>query len=287
MNTYHTDDGQRQPAKHCSDGPRGASLLPILTSLHSLGAQSPHARTQTRALASEELAAAEAKGHPPPTVRGSADGRPQRAPTHESRQRDTHLAPFARPPPAPAKGAGGRSSAHGRPSRLCGSARSATQPPPHATDHTSLDGGGGERGGGWLPKAATSAAPLPGLRPLAVAHKSGASMAFVTDSNRPQPLRQPPPTACLPASGAASEVPSLVMHPWGRGRACPRGWWWGGGGVLVTDGPLHTATPRSLPHPRDGGFGGAAMCIAFVHDSPRPMAVGGASMTIGGSVTAV
>ena len=41
-----------------------------------------------------------------------------------------------------------------------------------------------------------------------------ASMAFVTDSNRPQPLWQPPPTACLAASGAASEVPSLLMHPW-------------------------------------------------------------------------
>ena len=32
--------------------------------------------------------------------------------------------------------------------------------------------------------------------------------------NRPQPLRQPPPTACLIASGGASEVPSLLMHPW-------------------------------------------------------------------------
>ena len=39
-------------------------------------------------------------------------------------------------------------------------------------------------------------------------------MAFVTDSNRPQPLRQPPPTACLTASGAASEVPPLPMHRW-------------------------------------------------------------------------
>ena len=38
-------------------------------------------------------------------------------------------------------------------------------------------------------------------------------MAFVTDSNRPQPLWQPPPTACLTASGAASEVPSLLMQP--------------------------------------------------------------------------
>ena len=40
-------------------------------------------------------------------------------------------------------------------------------------------------------------------------------MAFVTDSNRPQPLWQPPPTACLTAPGATSEAPSLPMHPWG------------------------------------------------------------------------
>ena len=38
-------------------------------------------------------------------------------------------------------------------------------------------------------------------------------MTFVTDSNRPQPPWQPPPTACLTASGAASEVPSLLIHP--------------------------------------------------------------------------
>ena len=38
-------------------------------------------------------------------------------------------------------------------------------------------------------------------------------MAFVTDSNRPQPLWQPPPTACLTAAGAVSEAPSLLMHP--------------------------------------------------------------------------
>ena len=37
-------------------------------------------------------------------------------------------------------------------------------------------------------------------------------MAFVTDSNRPQPLWQPPPTACPTASGAASEAPSLLTH---------------------------------------------------------------------------
>ena len=38
-------------------------------------------------------------------------------------------------------------------------------------------------------------------------------MAFVANSNRPQPLSRPPPTACPTASGAASRVPSLLMHP--------------------------------------------------------------------------
>ena len=38
-------------------------------------------------------------------------------------------------------------------------------------------------------------------------------MAFLTNSNRPQPLWQPLPTAGLTASGAASEVPCLLMHP--------------------------------------------------------------------------
>ena len=38
------------------------------------------------------------------------------------------------------------------------------------------------------------------------------STAFVTGSSRPQPLRHPPPTACLTAAGAASEAPSLLLH---------------------------------------------------------------------------
>ena len=46
-------------------------------------------------------------------------------------------------------------------------------------------------------------------------------MAFVTDSNRLQPLWQPPPTACLTASGATSEAPSLLVHRWG-GPPVPR-----------------------------------------------------------------
>ena len=44
------------------------------------------------------------------------------------------------------------------------------------------------------------------------------SMAFVTDSNRPQALWQPPPTACLTASEAASEAPaSQFSRPTGGG----------------------------------------------------------------------
>ena len=72
----------------------------------------------------------------------------------------------------------------------------------------------GRRGGSPPPPSSRA----PSLCPATVLqrHVPG-SMVFVTDSNRPQPLRQPPPTACLTASGAASEVPSLLMHPWGGG----------------------------------------------------------------------
>ena len=64
-------------------------------------------------------------------------------------------------------------------------------------------------------------------------------MAFVTDSNRPQPLRQPPPTACLTASGAASEAPSLPLSlprplPSLFLRSCP----------LPLPPPLHVPQPN-------------------------------------------
>ena len=60
--------------------------------------------------------------------------------------------------------------------------------------------------------------PLQGAQPMPSHRLPGAQCQpqwhnYVTDSNRPQPLGQPPPTACLPASGAASEVPSILMHP--------------------------------------------------------------------------
>ena len=41
-----------------------------------------------------------------------------------------------------------------------------------------------------------------------------ASASFNGMCNRPQPLWQPPPTACLTASGAAAEALSFLMHPW-------------------------------------------------------------------------
>ena len=47
-------------------------------------------------------------------------------------------------------------------------------------------------------------------QPLSPWRQVPASMAFVTDSNRPQPLRQPPR---LTASGTAFEAPPLPMHP--------------------------------------------------------------------------
>ena len=55
-------------------------------------------------------------------------------------------------------------------------------------------------------------------QPLSHWRQVPASMAFVTDSNRPKPLWQPPPTACLTASGAVFEAASLLIHP------CPPGW---------------------------------------------------------------
>ena len=59
------------------------------------------------------------------------------------------------------------------------------------------------------------APPIPSY--VSLTPNAKASVAFGTDSNHPQPLWQPPPTACLTASRATSEVPSLLMHPGGGG----------------------------------------------------------------------
>ena len=78
------------------------------------------------------------------------------------------------------------------------------------------------QGVGWPRDALEGGEPHPhpalgrpaNAQPLSPERQVPASMAPVTDGNRPQPLWQPLPTAYLTASGAASEVPSLPMHPW-------------------------------------------------------------------------
>ena len=107
-------------------------------------------------------------------------------------------------------------------------------------------------------------------------------MAYVTDSNRPQPLWQPPPTACLTASGPASEVPSLLMQPWEGGegpssswvsavrrRACPSG----------RQKPRVVALQSLRAHPRappGHATAGDAPCTA----PPRAPAPGGRCMAL-------
>ena len=54
---------------------------------------------------------------------------------------------------------------------------------------------------------------------VGVSLTAGASFNGVC--NRQEPLWQPPPTACPTASRATSEVPSLVMHPWGQAQHIP------------------------------------------------------------------
>ena len=84
----------------------------------------------------------------------------------------------------------------------------------------------GSGGGGGFPPPPSRA---PSLCPATVAlaptsmaiQQAPASMALVTDSNRPQPLCQPPPTACPTASGAASEAPFVLVHPWHQGHPAP------------------------------------------------------------------
>ena len=76
-------------------------------------------------------------------------------------------------------------------------------------------------------------------------------MAFVTGSNRPQPPGQPPPTACRITSGAASEVPSLVMHP------CP---------MPVTQGRLLITLERCTEN-----FGDQLMMWCYCKVCARPL----------------
>ena len=102
--------------------------------------------------------------------------------------------------------------------------------------------------------------PLQGPQPLSPWRQVSGSMAFVADSNCPQSLRQLPPTALLTASGAATEVPPLPMHPcsgvcsmcsvlcWGAGMH----WTEEGVPPLQPPPPLQGAQPMPSRCPRDG-----------------------------------
>ena len=83
-------------------------------------------------------------------------------------------------------------------------------------------GGTGHGGTGWAdpsPQRCIGSPPPPPpgrpacAQPLSPWRQVPASTAFVTDSNRPHPLWQPPPTACLTASRAASGAPALQVGP--------------------------------------------------------------------------
>ena len=86
-------------------------------------------------------------------------------------------------------------------------------------------------------------------------------MAFVTDSNHPQPLWQPPLTACLTASGAASEAPSLLMHAWRGGLGGSRG-----GRVTPPPPTVYSRSSTSLGGPH-------RTAVAVLQCPPRPRAV--------------
>ena len=137
-------------------------------------------------------------------------------------------------------------------------------------------GGGGGAGGcpGMHRKGGEGGSRAPSLCPATVPLAASAR-AFVTDSNYPKPLWQPPPTADLTAAGTASEVSSLLMHPWGRG---------GNTGVWpCRTGPLMWSCTHPLkacdcrthcPHSGGGGGGlGAAPpfggCLSHA-DGPLP-----------------
>ena len=107
-----------------------------------------------------------------------------------------------------------------------------------------LAGGGGGAYQGCIGRGGQGAQPMP--RRCVADGIPPASMALATGSNRPQPPWQPPLNACLTASGAASEVHSLLVHP--------RGW----GGHTVTD-VTHREDLADAARPQNDCVGGTQL----------------------------
>ena len=77
-------------------------------------------------------------------------------------------------------------------------------------------------------------------------------MAFVTDSNRPEPIWQPPPAAYLAASGAASEV-----HPLG-GSGVP--------GLCFCSAATHKGRLQCV---RARCVRVLCLCVGYIHPCPN------------------
>ena len=133
--------------------------------------------------------------------------------------------------------------------------------------------GGGQRcigrGGGTPPPPFGA----PSRCPATVTQRQvPASMAFVTDRNRPQPLWQPPPTACLAASGAAPEALSLPMHHWEGPKLRSRGHGCGQGRSGPTRPFSSSGTPGCAPSARPSGPPG---CKPAARSSTTPGSASG------------
>ena len=126
---------------------------------------------------------------------------------------------------------------------------------------------GGWVGGGGAPPPAGRPADA---QPLSHWRQAPGSTAFVTDSNRPQPPWQPPPTAGLTASGTASKAPSLLLLPCGGGcgGGCERRASWSRSTVLGPEGRVwdHTEVRVCLINAV------GQVCVRFGRPCPGPQA---------------
>ena len=99
-------------------------------------------------------------------------------------------------------------------------------------------------------------------------------MAFVTDSNRPQPTWQPPPTAYRTALGTASKVPPSSLRGGGGGTGL--GIWRGGGYFapwpMAWSGPLPKAGEQKPGQCRRSRTAKARTTDARCRASPTPTA---------------